>query len=77
MVWVFLQSFRCIDSFGLSFAKFGGVLLFSFVQLLSGSVGIDLWNAVKLFIQHRQGDRFLLYEEVFDELLVLSAFPIH
>lgn len=44
---------------------------------LFSSVGIDLWKTVKIFIQRRQGDRYLLYEELFDELLVLSAFPIH
>lgn len=47
------------------------------VVFLFSSVGIDLWKTVKIFIQRRQGDRYLLYEELFDELLVLSAFPIH
>lgn len=39
------------------------------VLVLFASVGIDLWKTVKIFIQHRQGDRSLLYEELFDELL--------
>lgn len=52
-------------------------LMFCFVLFLFVCVGIDLWKTVKIFIQHRQGDRYLLYEELFDELLVLSAFPIH
>lgn len=52
-------------------------LVFSFVLFLFACVGTDLWKTVKIFIQHRQGDRYLLYEELFDELLVLSAFPIH
>lgn len=51
--------------------------LFWFSLFLFASVGIDLWNTVKIFVQQRQGDRYLLYEELFDELLVLSAFPIH
>lgn len=47
------------------------------VLFLFSSVGIDLWKTEKIFIQCRQGDRYLSYEELFDELLVLSAFPIH
>lgn len=53
------------------------LLLFCSVSTLLLLQGFDLWKKVKIFIQHRQGGRYHLYEELFDELLVLSAFPIH
>lgn len=53
------------------------LLLFCSVSTLLLLQRFDLWKKVKIFIQHRQGGRYHLYEELFDELLVLSAFPIH